>query len=195
MISYKSKMEVETAEDIFSEINARQIAALMFHRQMADYFDFLSLHGYKRMHEYQYFSESKANRKISRYYINHHGRLLDDKFEGEVKVIPTAWMTANRMSVGKGTKQKAVEDAFNEYREWESETKECYEHYAKKLREIGAEADALKIDCLVKDVDHELKMLDRIILDLISAGYDMVYIVESQCKLHDKYKKKIGGLF
>ena len=96
MISYKSKMEVETAEDIFSEINARQIAALMFHRQMSDYFDFLSLHGYKRMHEYQYFAESKANREISRYYINHHGRLLDDKFEGEVKVIPAAWMTANR---------------------------------------------------------------------------------------------------
>lgn len=195
MISYKSNMDAATVEEIFSEINARQIAALMFHRQMADYFDFLSLHGYKRMHEYQYFSESKENRKISRYYINHHGKLLDDKFDGKINVIPAAWMTANRMSVGKGTKQKAVEDGFNEYRAWELETKECYEHYAKHLREIGAEADALKIDCLVKDVDHELKMLDRIILDLISAGYDMVYIVESQCKLHEKYKKKIGGLF
>ena len=47
------------------------------------------------------------------------------------------------------------------------------------------------VDCLVKDVNHELKCLDRIILDLISAAYDMVYIVESQKRLHDKYKKKI----
>lgn len=195
MISYKSKMDAATAEEIFSEINSRQIAALMFHRQMADYFDFLSLHGYKRMHEYQYFVESKENRRMNRYYINHHGKLLPDKFEGEVKVIPSAWMTANRMSVGKGTKQKAVEDGFNAYRAWESETKDCYAHYAKQLREIGEEADAIKVDCFVQDVNHELKMLDRVILDLISAGYDMVYIVESQKEMHDKYKKKMGRLF
>ena len=35
---------------------------------------------------------------------------------------------------------------------------------------------------------EELKRLERIITDLISAGYDMVYVVESQKKLHDKYK-------
>ena len=95
------------------------------------------------------------------------------------------------MAVGKSTKQKAVEDGFNMYREWESGTKAAYERYAARLRELGNEADALFVDCLVKDVDQELRCLDRIILDLISAGYDMVYIVESQKAIHDKYKKKL----
>lgn len=197
MINYKSNMDANTAEEIFAQIKNRQIAALMFHGQMADYFDFLSLHGYKRLHEYQYFAESAEFRHISRYYINHHGKLLPEGFEGEmgfegeINPIPAAWLTANRMAVGKSTKQKAVEDGFNMYREWESGTKATYERYVARLRELGHEADAIFVDGLVEDVDYELKCLDRIILDLISAGYDMVYIVESQKAMHDKYKRKI----
>ncbi len=194
MIQFKSNMDAGTAEEIFAQIKNRQIAALMFHGQMADYFDFLSLHGYKRLHEYQYFDESAEFRKVGRYYINHHGKLIPDSFAGEIRAIPDAWFTANRMSVGKSTKQKAVEDGFNQYHEWETETKAVYSWYAARLRELGYEADAIMVDRLVEDVSHELKCLDRIILDLISAGYDMVYIVESQKCLHDKYKKKIKGV-
>ena len=191
MINFKSNKEASTVEEIFAQIKNRQIAALMFHGQMADYFDFLSLHGYKRLHEYQYFDESAEFRKVGRYYINHHGKLLPDSFVGEIKAIPDAWLTANRMSVGRSTKQKAVEEGFNEYRAWETETKAVYERYVSRLREMGHEADAIFVDKLVKCVDHELKCLDRIILDLISCGYDMVYIVESQHDLHKKYKKMI----
>lgn len=189
MITFKSKMEAQTVEEIYNEINSRQIAALMFHRQMADYFDFLGLKGYKRLHQHQYICESKENLKVSHYYINHHGKLLSDSFSGEVKMIPAAWLTANRMSVGRSTKQKAVEDGFNAYRAWEAETKAVYEKYAAKLRETGHISDALFVDCLVEDVDKELKKVECIILDLISTGYDMVYIVECQKEMHDKYKE------
>lgn len=189
MINFKSNIEAQTVEEIYNEINSRQIAALMFHRQMSDYFDFLCLRGYKRLHEYQYLCECKANIHVSRYYINHHGKLLSDSFSGEVKMIPAAWLTANRMSVGRATKQKAVEDGFNVYHTWEAETKAVYEKYAVKLRESGHEADAIFVDCLVEDVDKELKKVESIILDLISTGYDMVYIVEIQKETHDKYKR------
>lgn len=188
MITFKSKADVQTTEDVFAEVNARYIAALMLHDQMADYFDFLGLHGYKRLHEYQYYEESRERRKLNRYYINHHGRLIPDRFTGTVNMIPDGWLTANRISVGRGTKQKAVEDGFNAYRVWEAETKKFYESYSQKLRELGEVADAVFLESMVKDVSDELKRLERIITDLISAGYDMVYVVESQKKLHDKYK-------
>ena len=51
MITFKSRKDVNSVESIFSEINARMIAALMFHDQMSDYFDFLGMKGYKRLHE------------------------------------------------------------------------------------------------------------------------------------------------
>ena len=188
-MNFKSNVEAQTVEEIYNEINFRQIAALMFHRQMSDYFDFLGLRGYKRLHEYQYLCESRENLRVSRYYINHHGKLLSDSFSGEVKMIPAAWLTANRISVGKATKQKAVEDGFNTYHSWEAETKAVYEKYAARLREAGHEADAIFVDYLVEDVDKELKNVERIIIELISTGYDMVYIVESQKEIHDKYKR------
>ena len=193
MIAFRSKMDVKSVDDVFAEINARQIAALMMHDQMADYFDFLGLSGYKRLHLYQYFAESKERRDVAHYYINHHGKLIPDRFEGNVQMIPESWRSANRMSVGKSTKQKAVEDGFSVYLGWEQATKDVYQKYATALREQGYVADAIFVDRLVEDVDNELERLERIITDLITSGYDPVYIVESKKELHDKYKKKMRG--
>lgn len=195
MITFKSKKEVGSVEAIFSEINARMIAALMFHDQMADYFDFLGMKGYKRLHEYQYFAESLERKKLNQYYINHHNKLIPDTYSGQVSIIPENWQSANRISVGKSTKQKGIEDGFNQYHEWESETKNLYEHYSSRLREMGAVADAIMVEKLVEDVDKELKKLERIIVDLISSGYDMVYITESQQEIHNKYKAKMCEIF
>lgn len=195
MITFKSKKDVSSVESIFSEINARMIAALMFHDQMADYFDFLGMKGYKWLHEYQYFAESLERKKINQYYINHHNKLVPDIYTGQVAMIPENWQTANRISVGKSTKQKGIENGFNQYHEWESETKSLYEHYSVKLREMGAVADAIMVEKLVEDVDGELKKLERIIVDLISSGYDMIYITESQQGIHDKYKVKLHEIF
>lgn len=194
MIEFKSKMDVSTPEEIFSEINNRFIGAIMMHGQFAVYFDFLGLRGYKRLHEYQHLAESIERRKVCRYYINHHNALIKEDFSGEVNIIPDAWYTAKRLSVGKSTKQKAVEDGFIEYHNWESETKSIYEKYSKKLRETGAVADAIFVEKLVEDVSAELQTVERMISDLISTGYDMVYITEIQPEIHEKYKKKLKGI-
>lgn len=195
MITFKNNRDVNSVESIFSEINARMIAALMFHDQMSDYFDFLGMKGYKRLHEYQYFAESLERKKLNQYYINHHNKLIPDTYSGKVAMIPENWQTANRISVGKSTKQKGIEDGFNQYHEWEAETKGLYEHYASKFRELGSVSDAIMVEKLVEDVDNELKKLERIIVDLISSGYDMVYIAESQQRIHDKYKAKLHDIF
>lgn len=194
MIGFKSKMDVSTPEEIFSEINNRFIGAIMMHGQFADYFDFLGLRGYKLLHEYQHLAESIERRKVCRYYINHHNALIKEDFSGEVNIIPDAWYTAKRLSVGKSTKQKAVEDGFLEYHNWESDTKSVYEKYAQKLRETGSVADAIFVEKLVEDVSAELKTVEQMVSDLISTGYDMVYITENQSEIHEKYKKKLKGI-
>ena len=65
MIQFKSNTEAASVEEIYSEIKKRQIAALMYHDQMANYFDFLSLHGYKR--DYMSTSISPNPQSIERY--------------------------------------------------------------------------------------------------------------------------------
>ena len=194
MITFRSKTDVTDADAIFSEINSRFVAAIMMHGQMADYFDFLGLKGYKRIHEYQHIAESLERRKVCRYYIERHGKIIPDAFSGEVKMIPDGWYAAKSISVGKGTKQKAVEDGFSAYREWEEETKAVYQSYAATLLEKGNVEDFMLVTSLIDDLGDELKEVDKIILDLISTGYDMVHITDSQKELNEKYKKRMKGI-
>lgn len=89
-------------------------------------------------------------------------------------------------------KQRLKQQLHNE---WESETKECYEKAAKELLDAGYMADYNKVNCLIEDVDMELKHIDRLIICLKSVAYNDVYVATIQDELHEKYRamtKEIG---
>lgn len=191
MTKYSSlNTEGMTSEDIFKAIHDHQITALMFHTQMADLFDFLGLRGFKRMHEYQYLSESAEHRGLCRYYINHHNKLLVGGHPQGPQVIPAEWGQYTRFDVTPQVRKQAVEKAFNEYREWESSTKKAYSEYSKALMGLGCVADALKINEYIKDVDQELKCLDRLLLKLKAMSFDAVGMMDMQEELHEHYRQK-----
>lgn len=190
-------MEVQegmSCPDIFRAIHDRQITALMFHTQSADLFDFLGLMGFKRMHEYQYFVESAEHRGICRYYINHHNKLLVGGHPQGPKVIPVEWGQYTRFDVTPQVRRQAIEKSFNEYRNWEEETKDLYSQYSKALMNLGNVADALKVNDLIRDVDMELKYLDRMILKLKSISFDPVGIMSMQDELHEYYGEKTKSI-
>lgn len=194
MSNKKVVTEGMSAEDIFRAIDNRQIEALMFHTQMADLFDFLGLMGFKRMHEYQYFAESAEHRGICRYYINHHNKLLVGGHPQGPKVIPPEWGQYTRFDVTPQVRRQAVEKSFNEYQEWESETKELYSQYSIALMNLGCVTDFNKVCELVTDVDRELKYLDRMLLKLKAIAFDAVGVMDMQKELHEHYRKKTKSL-
>lgn len=194
MSNKKVVTEGMSEEDIFRAIDNRQIEALMFHTQMADLFDFLGLMGFKRMHEYQYFAESAEHRGICRYYINHHNKLLVGGHPQGPEVIPPEWGQYTRFDVTPQVRKQAVEKAFNEYQEWESETKDIYSQYAIALMSLGCVADSNKVCELVTDVDMELKYLDRMLLKLKAISFDAVGIMDMQEELHEYYRKKTKSI-
>lgn len=187
---YKSS-ESKTCYDIFSMINDRQIEALMLHDQMADYFGFLGYSGYKRMHEYQYFSESKAHRDTKKYFMEHHNMVLKESDIDNPRFIPTEWYGRERKEANDSVKLKAVKEGISAYHTWEKETLKLYEECAKMLLDGGHIVDYEYARCLIKDVCCELKEIEKIVLNLIGVDYDMVYILQSQRMIHEKYKKKM----
>lgn len=189
-IGKKKEIAGMSCHDIYKEINTRMSAALTFHDQMADLYDFLGLNGFKRMHEYRHLSETAEKRGLKRYYINHHNKLLPTIPTLDLDIIPLEWAQYKRQDVSSQVRKQAVEKSFLMYRKWEHETKECYENYAKAFLEKGKIADFTKISELVCDVDMELKKIDRIILCLSASSYDEVYILSIQEELHEKYKNK-----
>ena len=148
-------------KEIYSKIASHQIKGMMIHAQLADYYDFLGLQGYKRCHEYHYLKESCAYRGISRYFINHHNMLIPEEKIEDPEVIPESWFEHTRDDVDSATKKNAVKSGLTKWVEWERETKKLYEQMYQELMNIGEVASAFKIKELICDVDCELKKAER----------------------------------
>lgn len=192
MASLETRKDISsmTCREIFSCILTRQVYALMFHDQMANYFDFLGLNGFKRMHEYQYLHESVTFRKLQRYYINRYNEIVEPHEVEDPEVIPSEWMNHKRKDVTPQIKKRSIKEAFEEYREWEKETEEYLCKYAKALYDRGMLVDYSYILDIVEDVCCEIKKIERMMLKMSGVDYDMTYIEEIQNNLHEKYKNK-----
>lgn len=182
-----------TVDEIYRDLSAHMIQGMMFHEQLANYYDFLGLEGYKRCHEYHFFEETCGYRKLCRYFINHHSKLVPYKEVDDPGVIPDSWYKYERQDVDAGTKKNAVKSGLERWVNWERETKKFYESMYRELINIGEVASAKFLCDYIEDVDVELKYAERYHISKASTGYDMVYIIEEQPKKHELYKDKLKG--
>jgi hypothetical protein len=180
-----------TVEEVFATISAHMIEGMMTHEALANYYDFLGLKGYKRCQEYHYLDETISHRSINRYFINHHGKLIPEKKVDDPEIIPDSWYDHVREDVDTSTKRKAIKDAYSKWQNWEIETLSLYKDLCKELCDLGEFADVKKVEDLICDVSCELKFLERDILNLEAVDYDIIYIIEQQECIHEKYKKKM----
>ena len=194
MIEPKPRIPSECMS-IYSEINTHMITALMLHDQMADLYDFLNLHGFKRMHEYQHIAESLERRKLKRYVLNHHNKLVMDENVDNPKVIPTEWYGYSRYDVSPQVRVQSLSKSFQRYRDWETLTKNKLCSASKMMFDLGYIADYEFVSELLKDVDVELKYLEWLDLKLKACDYDIQYVLEIQDELHEFYKEKMEKLY
>lgn len=179
-----------TVDEIYGKIAQHMVKGMMFHEQMANYYDFLGLRGYKRCHEYHFLEETCEYRSLCRYYINHHNKLIPKLPIEDPKVIPESWYKYTRQDVDSSTKKSAVRNGLNLWVEWEKETKKLYEAMYTELINMGEIASMMYVKGLVCDVDCELKKVERYILDKKAIDYDLAIIVPEQHEMHEKYKRK-----
>ena len=180
-----------TVDEIFAELSAQEIKGLMIHDQMADYYDFLSLRGYKRAHEYHYKKEMCNYRRLHRYFINHFGKLIEERRIDNPETIPASWYRYTRKEVDANTKRGAVRTGIEKWIAWEKETKALYQTAYKELMDNKEEAAAIFMQDYIRDVDCELKWAERKALELEAVDYSLAFIIGEQNRLHDKYKGKM----
>lgn len=186
-----------TVGEVFSLVSNTQVKGLMIHNTLADYFDFLNLKGFKRVHEYRYFEESLNQRRTSRYFINHFNKLVpqgDRIANVQDEIIPGNWYGASKGQVDSNTKRNGIRSGFEYWVNWERSAKEIYQRMFKELMNINEVAAAQFISHYVEDVDKELKCAERLHFDLYSTNYDLPFIVQWQDPLHEEYKGKINCL-
>lgn len=179
---------------LYGELNKRMTTALMFHSEMSDYFNFMGLHGFKRMHEYQYFNESIGKRKLNRTYLDLHNMLISERGHEKVEVIPEDWYKHTRMDIDDSIVSKHTRLALKTYMEWEEETKQLLEDICHVMLDRGKITDYKVMACYLEDVTCELKKIYRLIEELNNVAYDVLYIMEKQKEIHDCYKEKMKHL-
>ena len=180
-----------TVDEIFAEVSAHMIKGLMIHTQLADYYDFLGLQGYKRCHEYHALKESCSYRGINRYFINHYNKLVPEKEIENPDIIPENWYRYTRQDVDANTKRNAVKSGLEKWVEWEQDTKKFYEQMYVELMNLQEVSGALKMKELICDVDQELKKAQRYHLNKMATDYNINSIISEQGRKHKKYKKKL----
>lgn len=179
-----------TCAEVFTKIDANMKTGMILHDQLSNYYDFLGLMGFKRLHEYHFFREAVSMRGLNRYVINHHNMLIDD---GEMHIesaIPQAWHKTARRDVGISTKRSTVKSGMEMWAEWEHKTKKLYEECYCALCDAGEIAASCKVRQLVADVDMELKEADRMALKMQAIDYDMPTMILMQDELHECYSEK-----
>lgn len=191
MSKEEAKGRSKDCREIFQRITNRQIEALMFHDKMSDMYNFLGLSGFKRMHECQYFSESAEFKKTKKYFMTNHNMLLEETDVQAKQYIPQDWFNYDKFDVSAQIKRQYTEKTFEEYRNWERETKWIYETAYQELMQLGVVSDAEFVSCLICDVSHELECLEKIYIKLKAIDFNMMYISEMQYDIHEKYKKKM----
>ena len=183
-----------TCEEIFTELAEHQIKGMMVHEQLANYYDFLGLYGYRDCHEYHFIKESCAYRKLCRYYINHYNKLIPETEFSSPEVIPESWYRFERKDVDTSTKKNAVKQGLEKWVNWETETKKLYQRLYKEMIDNGSIASAKFLCEYIEDVDCELKKATQYWLSKESANYDMVMIVSEQHDKKRKYKDKLHSI-
>lgn len=185
----------QIAEEIYSKIDEHMQKALCFHEQLADYFCFLGLQGFKRMLEYQYMKECADKRKLHHKYIEAHHKILP------VKQVQTPMFISNDLrryttkDINDSVLPKFVRAALNEYQAWEEKTKDLLEEQCEKLNTMGMVADYEYIKEMLMGVENELKKVERMEEKLNGTGYDVNMIHTMQDKYHEKYKQKYNERF
>lgn len=173
---------------IYREAAAKMTHGVMLHMQLADYYDFLNLHGYKRMHEYHALCEVKGLRRLNRQHMNRYGRLIEREAVADPDAIPSSWYRYKKSDVDVNTKRGAVRTGMERWLSWESDAKEFFEKAAKDLFDNGEVGAATEMKCYAESAAHELKCAERKSIDLASVDYSIEYVLSMQECLHDKYK-------
>ena len=180
-----------TSQEIFTQILNHMVKGLMVHEQLANYYDFLGLQGYRRCHEYHYVKENEEYRKLTHYYIKKYNELVPEFTFNNPSLIPASWYNYHRQDVDMKTKQQAVQNGLNEWINWESETCTLYERMYQELLNNEDIAASFKVKKLIEDVEEELLTVEKYQLNKQSTNYDMTYVIEEQKPLHCYYKQKI----
>lgn len=176
-------------KEVIQKIIAHQAEGVVFHDMMIDYFDFLGLDGFMKLHEHQAVEEACEYREMKEFFIDHFQTMYAPIEMKAPSVIPNDWQKHKTTEINAASVRTLTKNAFDLYLKWEKETRELYKECAKALKDECIEC-YYKVLELLDDVEKEIRNLDDMMVDLQVSDYDAKSITKMQCKLKREFKYK-----
>lgn len=174
-----------TVEEIFSKLIAHMREGVMFHRDMADAYDFLGLKKLRKCHNYHMEEEMRGCRRLMHYYVKHYRKLIVAESLTIKSVIPNNWYKYTSKDVDNATRKSALRELMEKWIDWEQETKALYQNMWRELTSIGEIAAANELSKYINNVSEELNAAQQELLEIEITNYDMVFVIDKQVSRND----------
>lgn len=169
-----------TTKEIFEKIAEHQIEGMMLHDSMMNYYMFLGLHDWAKLHKKRFYKESKAYVELNYFFVKHENMLLNKEHARGQKIIPDTWYRHVRQDVSPSEKRQAVKDGVEKWLAWENETHKMLMDYHRQLMTGDCLACAKKVEEMVLDVSKEIDMIKKIQLNMMAVDYAMSAIMRDE---------------
>lgn len=167
-----------TTKEIFEKIAEHQIEGMMLHDSMMNYYMFLGLHDWSKLHKKRFYKESKAYVELNYFFVKHENMLLNKEHTRGQKIIPDTWYRHVRQDVSPSEKRQAVKDGIEKWLAWEKETIKMLTDYHKQLMAGECLVCQQKVEEMIVDVSKEIDMIHKIQLNMMSVDYAMSAIMK-----------------
>lgn len=184
-----------TIEEIFTILAAHKKKGILIHEKIMEAYNFLELKGYKKCHYYHYLEEINSYYYFCHYYMKHYHKLINVEEVEKAEIIPSSWYKYQQSNVDIGTKRNAIKEMVKQWIDWEHSTKKLIQDLYNELIKLGEISTANEFLNYLTDVSKELEAAEHEQLILETVGYDIIYIIEQQDNIYDKYQKKIKKIF
>lgn len=173
-----------TCVERLGRVASQALDGVMFHTDLTDLFDFLSLKGFYKWQKHQLDEELCNLNYIKHYAFKKHHMFLTVEPTDTPIVIPAAWKNSSALDASAGDIQNAVKTALLTYWEYECGV-------AKEYKALAEEAEGTDKDMICelhKEVCEEISKLEHMIMKLKATDYNSLHIQMISNELYDKYK-------
>lgn len=153
----------------------RQTEGVVYHENMTDYYRFLNLDCLKEIHCCQSMEELKNLQKTKDCYTQIY--LSIPKYDMEnTTLIPPEWYNKSSLDITKGAIKSLSKDSLYHWLDWEKGTLEIYKEAAKHFKENMAFYQLKIVNCLIKDVSHEICEIEELIIDGLAYDFSPEFL-------------------
>lgn len=175
-------------EDAWLKIIEHQLEAITYHNYMIDIYTLMDLHGFRKMHKYQFYSELDELQDLKKDYIKHYCKMpivhsdKGDLWEESKDLTDKSFSHSHLVD--------SIKDTLQNYLNYE----ECTIDFLEDMKKYMCDNCKYKVMDMIHDVEEEIKNIKLIMCDLEEANYEYVYLCRLQDYLCAIYKMKMGTL-